>query len=404
MNPAKIDFVSEAFRANPLPYFESIHGQPIEKNPSIGCWVLSRHEQVLFALNNPHLFSSSGMGQAFVTRIPELLPFFQTPSLIALDPPDHAVLRRRAPSASYPKNLKSFEGVIEDVCTALLRNLQQETPVEFVEAFAMPLPVTVIATMLGIDARDMGHFKRWSDHLIGLGYTAVMPEGPERQARIEAVAESQQQFWTYLQEHLANRPVDREPDLIDQIISPELDQPLSTEEILIFIRLLLVAGNETTTNLLSLAILNAIRFPEIWKQVQADPGLCEGFIEETLRYSSPALNVFRITREPVTIDGTPIPAGERVCLFLAAANHDPQVYASPQDFILQRLERKHLAFGHGIHHCLGVRLARMEAVAALRQLCSMDFHLADNDIPWLESILARGPKALWVQTSKGGRA
>jgi cytochrome P450 len=311
-------------------------------------------------------------------------------TMLGSDPPDHTRLRTLVSHAFTPRRITALEPRIRQIAEDLLDEVAPDGAFDLMPAFAEPLPVTIIAEMLGIPVADRKEFKRWSDAIVSFG-GGTRGEGDGRSAMEELTA--------YLRHQLdlrRSRPTD---DLIGALmVAEEAGDRLSPEEALATCVLLLIAGNETTTNLIGNAVV-ALDEHELLPAVAADPGLIPGAVEETLRHQPPVLSIVRNTVREVTLGGATIPAGAFVFVVLAAANRDPAVFPEPERFDITRSPNRNIAFGHGIHFCLGAPLARLEARAGLEVLLRRCPNLRRADsgpVERLPQMILYGPKRLPV--------
>jgi cytochrome P450 len=287
--------------------------------------------------------------------------------LIAYDPPAHTRLRRIVASRFTPRALASWEGRIREVVRALVDPLLGAGPVDFVERLTSPFPVQVIAEMMDIPIERRADFKRWSDNTVEALGGAVDLGVDERNAVEASIMEFAMYFLGVVNER---KPRAAEADdLISLLIRPSEDgETLSEMEIVSFCVLLLVAGNETTTNLIGNTAYHLINHPEQWKKLVAEPSLDRSLIEESLRYDAPIQGFFRNTLHEVEVAGTRIPKGAKVMLLYGSANRDPRKFEDPDSYRIDRNPIDHLAFGFGPHTCLGAYLARLEARTLLTHL------------------------------------
>ena len=318
-------------------------------------WVLTGYDAVYGALRDHETFSSSGPG-GYERRDRGATGGGLSMVLISDDPPRHTRFRQLVNKAFTPRRVGELEPWIGGVVDELLEGVGGEH--EFVDGFTTPLPVTVIATLLGIPATERDRFKRWSNALLS-GAAGLNEE------RLAIMGEMME----YLNGAIAAKRAEPTADLITALAEAEIDgERLRDWEVLGFCVLLLVAGNETTTNLLGNLLNVLVERPELWAQLRDDRSLVEPVIEETLRYDSPVQVLFRSTTRDVELCGTTIPARSPVLVCFAAANRDPAGFDEPDQFRLDRDLKKHLAFGMGVHYCLGSPLARSEARIGLNGL------------------------------------
>jgi cytochrome P450 len=375
------DPTAPSFKADPYPAYAWLRREaPAYEVQPDGWWVLSRYADVSAALRNPEVFSSAqGIGS----------DRDQTRMMISTDPPDHTVLRSLVNKAFTPRVVAGLEPRIRQITDGLLDTALVDGRFDLTRDLAIPLPVTVIAELLGVEPERREDFKRWSDAFIGTGSDSMSRE--EFQAHNDrAFAE----FTAYFGGMIESRRRDRRTDLISALVGAQEEQnALSTEDILWFCLLLLVAGNETTTNLISNSMLALTEHPAEMSRLTADPGLIPGMVEEALRYDSPVQGLFRTTTRDVTVAGTTIPADRKVLLLYASANRDAEQFPEPGRFHITRAPNNHLAFGYGIHFCLGAPLARLEARVAWESLLRRARNLRpglDRPPVRLDNVMVRG--------------
>jgi erythromycin 12 hydroxylase len=323
-----------------------------------GTWHVFRHADVEAILRDPATFSSD------TARLVPSAAALRPGMLTQIDPPEHRALRRVVSSAFSPHRVAELEPRIRGVTGRLLESVGERF--DLVDALAFPLPVIVIAEMLGLPATDRPRFRSWAEGLFEMQVDD--PTDPELAPRVaSAVAEMS----AYLVEHCRDRRNRARADLISALVAAEVDgRRLDDAEAANFSMLLLLAGHVTTTVLLGNAIRTFDEHPDAWTQLRADPTLIPGAVEEVLRYRSPFTQVGRASRRAVEVAGVPIPADAIVTPWLLSANPDPRAHRDPDRFDLRRGlgGGTQLAFGHGVHFCLGAPLARLEARVALEEL------------------------------------
>lgn len=356
---------------------------PVSRMEGDGPWQIARHEDVHRVLRDFETFSSD------VSMQP---PEQRQPSMLFSDPPVHNRLRKLVSHAFKPSHIEAQRQLVATNCEQLVSAMPTGEPVDLVDALASPLPVQVIATMLGVEDGNMKQFKIWSDAIfsnIGDILLGVANEQAQRSA---------DEMNAYFLERIAMLRVQPVNHLLGRLIETETeDGMLSDEELLSFCRLLLIAGNETTTGLITASVRIFDEMPETLDQVRDDPSLIPTFIEEALRYYSPFAATIRKTTRDVTIAGVDIEAGELLAALIGCANRDERVFERADEFVIDRSPNPHLAFGFGIHFCLGAHLARLEgqiAVACLARHFS-SIRLASGLDPEDGSGLG-GPKELPV--------
>lgn len=311
-------------------------------------------------------------------------------SMVATDPPGHTRLRRLVSKSFTASTVDTLRPRIQQISDALLDTIPPAEPVDLMEAFAIPLPVTVIGELLGVAEADRDGLRRWSSDNITAGDHRVRDKASHEIA-------------AYMTGLVAAKRANPDGGLLSALITArDSDDSLSEAELVSLAVLLLIAGHETTTSLIGNAVLALLRHPDQLSCLRNDPARIPGAIDELLRYDSPtSVATIRFTSEPVTIAGVPIPADQVVLISPAAANRDPGRFAKPGTFDLDRANAaSHLAFGYGIHYCLGARLARTEAEIALTTLLSRfpDIRLAvaPADLEWRRSRLVHALRYLPV--------
>lgn len=340
--------------ADPYPWYQGLRDEtPVYHEPQHDIWVLSRYDDVLAAARAPDRLSSAD-GVLFA-RMP-------LPMMLTIDPPDHTRLRRLVTRDFTPRAIELWLPLIERTVDEMVEPLLEGTP-DFMASVAFPLPVVVIADVLGIPRHDHSQFKRWSDDIVE-GFRLTTPDAALANTVIDAILALKAYLSTLFDERRRN-PGD---DLVSRLAHPADEGKLTDEELFWFCLLLLVAGNETTTNLLGNMLLAFIEHPAQWHRLRERPDLVPAAVEEALRFDSPIQGLFRTALTPYTAAGTEIPAGARVLLLFASGNRDPRRFDQANRFLVERNPADHLAFGSGIHLCLGAHLARLEGAAVLRAL------------------------------------
>jgi len=274
------------------------------------------------------------------------------------DPPDHERLRRLVNKAFTSRRIEQLRPRIEEITDGLLADIGPTADVDLLDVFAFPLPITVICELLGVPTKDRDDFRAWSNALVSGGIPAA-----EIQAAGAAMA-------GYLSDLIEAKRAEPGADMMSALVhAHDADDRLDHAELVAMAFLLLVAGHETTVNLIANGMLALITNPDQLAALRADRGLLPGAIEEFLRFESPVKNAtFRFTSEPTELAGVTIPGREFVVLSLGSANRDPDRYADPDHLNIERDTSGHMAFGHGIHYCLGAPLARLEAEIAFNRL------------------------------------
>jgi cytochrome P450 len=389
---------SARWREDPYPAYRELRDRaPVHFAPESACWCVSRHEDVLFALNHPEPFSSRAMFTVLMNAGYEGEPplsarlvwflvrfalrtrtspfgFTTARNLIASDPPVHGALRGLVNRGFTPRRIQAWEPRIREISSQCVAKLAAGEPFDVVQDLAIPLPVAIIAEMLGVES----------------GRLADFPPHPET---LEIFLELDHYLARMIRRR-RRRPAD---DLVSTLLAEEPGgQRLSSMELMQFVMLLLVAGNETTTNLIGNAVSALLDHPAELARVARDPDLVPDLVEETLRFDAPVQLVFRTAIREVELRGATIPRGATVALLLGSANRDERRFPEPDRFDVGRDARGHLGFGFGSHFCLGASLARLEARVALEALVPLlgRVERASPDKSRLDSFLVRGPRRL----------
>jgi cytochrome P450 len=379
-------------QANPYPYYSALRrDNPVVWLEPLQCWAVSRYDDVDYALRNPEIFSSANwLGQS----IGDLSPAPEVPWMIETDPPNHSRLRKLVNKGFTPRMVARLEPRIRAIANDLLANARIQPEIDFVRDFSGALPVIVIAEMLGVEPEHRLDFKRWSDNVV-LGTSRPTDEAARAQVRA-----SNAEMRTYFQQAIADRRKAPREDLLTVLVQAEEErQTLSSDEVLAMAMLILLAGNETTMNLLSNTVLALQAHPADLAGIRRERVLIPRLIEEMLRYDSPVQIVFRRTTEAVELSGQTIPPNAVVFVLIGSANRDERKFADPDRFDLSRDASEHLAFGFGTHFCLGAQLARLEAKVALEEFFAscppftVDLHRVER----IKSVLLRGIKHLPIR-------
>jgi cytochrome P450 len=362
-----VRLLDPANRADPYPVYRDVLARGPLLMPDANLAVFSSFTDCGDVLRHPASASDrlkSTVAQREIAKGATPRPFGQ-PGFLFLDPPDHTRLRKLAQQAFAPKVVRALEPDVEAMVGTLLDAVADADAFDAVADLAHPLPVAVICRMLGVPIADEPEFSKASALLAqGLDpFSTITGAVPDNfQARLEAG------HWLrgYLADLIEERRALPREDLISALIAAEEDgDQLTTDEIVATCNLLLIAGHETTVNLIANAMLAMLRHPEYWSALAADPGRAPSIIEETLRYDPPVQLAGRIAAEDLTIGTTAVPKGDTMMLLFAAAQRDPSAFDRPDTFDPDREGIRHLAFGHGVHFCLGAPLARLEARIAL---------------------------------------
>jgi len=353
----------EATRRNPFPLFARARREhPVYPHPGLPIVSIFRYNDIQAMLRDPDTWSNNFPPPPGID--PSKLP---PPSMLGQDPPEHTRLRSLVSQAFTPRIIRRLEPRMVEIADELLDAALERREVDFVQAMTYPLPVIVIAEIIGVPAEDREQFKQWSDAAVeNLGNALFTPPPPERLAEMARLLDEMGAYFAGLAE--ARRRAPRE-DLLTGLVNAQVEgSRLTHDEMLRMLVLLLVAGNETTTTLIGNAVLELLDHPAELARLRAHPELLESAVDEVLRHSSPVQLDPRLAKRRVQIDGHTIEAGQIVVGWLGSANRDEEVFADAERFDIGREDNRHMAFGFGPHYCLGANLARLEAQVALRTL------------------------------------
>jgi cytochrome P450 len=379
---ADYDPLDPAVIKNPFPYYPLLQREaPVYRVPKHGFYVISRYDDALAVLQNWQDFTTtSGPGPAFTSS--------PVAAVLQSDPPVHTRLRSIISKAFTPRAVAACEPLIEAYAHECLDRILAQGRADLVEEYAIPIPVVVIAELLGVPREDRRLFRAWSDDVVA----AI---GGRRGASGAPV-----DFFTYFGKAVEERRREPRDDVISKLFEPNrAGETLSVPEVLSFCLSLLVAGNETTTGLIGNLFFELAKRPADWQRLRADRALVPSAIEESLRHDGPNQGLFRHTTRDVTLHGVTIPANSKVLVLFGAAGYDAAHFPEPERFDIAREPNRHLAFGAGIHHCLGASLGRLEANVALRVALERieTLRLLDDDPPYVPIFFIRCPERIVVE-------
>jgi cytochrome P450 len=397
------DLASPRFKTNPYPFYARLRAEapvwPTTLPDKRTAWLVTRYEDVVRVLKDDTFAKDklNAMDPEQRAKTP-WIPGFLKPlerNMLDLDDPDHVRLRALVSKAFTPRLIERLRERIEALCEALLDAMERERErkggIDLVADYALPLPATVIAELLGVPVKDHVRFHRWSNRLVSVS------SGRDMLRAIPAA----HSFVRYLRKLVERRRADPQDDLITALIqAEEAGDKLSEDELMAMAFLLLVAGHETTVNLIASGTLALLVHPEQAERLRRDPSLVKPAVEELLRYTSPVeMATERYAREDTEIGSTTIPQGELVLAVLGSANRDERQFEDPEALDLARDPNKHLAFGRGgVHHCLGAPLARMEGQIALnallRRFPGASLATAPEALLWRRGLFLRGLERL----------
>ncbi len=383
------------FHANPYPFYRRLREQdPVHASP-LGAWILTRYDDAVMVLRDPR-FGREGMADLLEARLGYDTDVSHTRDMLFRDPPDHTRLRGLVSRAFTPRVVEAMRPHIQDIVDGLLDRLEAGHGMDVIEDLAYPLPVTVICEMLGVPIADQNVFKQWSADIARSLDAAILPADSEV---IPRGREARDALRAYLRSLIATRRKSPRADLLSALIAVEEEgSKLSEGELVSTCALLLIAGHETTVNLIGNGLLALLQHPDQLRALLDNPALIQTAVEELLRYDGPVQRTGRMATADVEIGGKQIPKGSVVVAAIGAANRDPAQFPDPERLDIARRDNRHIAFGFGIHFCLGAPLARIEGQVAigtlLRRMPALE--LVSGTPEWRESSVLRGLKTLPV--------
>src|SRR5262245_10471752 len=403
---ADFDPLSTLFLADPFAVLRSLPSDTqVFHAPSIDYYVVTRYADIEAVLLDPETYSAATAQLPLAQLVPEAAQILlggghkPQPSMVSLDPPAHTRLRSPTARAFTPRRVAQMEPKIRRTVDELLNAIDPVASFDLVSALAFPLPATIIFSFVGIPERDWPQLKEWCGHRAALAWGRPTPGEQINHAKNMAA------YRSYLRELVASKVSARGDDFASALleIHDEAPEALTHEEIGSILDSLTFAGHETTNYLIGNVVRRLLEDPARWDLVVSDPGLIPGAILETLRHD-PSVPVWRrVTKRPVTLGGVDLPEGAKLFLWLAASGRDASVFPEPDKFDVQRPNAtKTLAFGRGIHYCLGAALGKLEAQIALEILMRRfpGLRLVEGQqLSFHANISFRGPQALWVRAT-----
>lgn len=359
-----MEAMSPAFREDPYPYYERFRGPTPLLRVGETIWFALGHADVTMMLRHPNLSTDESHAATEAERVEE--DPNRSRSLLFMDPPDHTRLRGLVARAFTPRRIDELRATTQAIATELIDAIAAKTgPVDLVQAFAYPLPVRVICALLGVPPEDEALFTSWSR-----GVARSVDPSVLRTPAIEAtIEEARARLRAYLGDLLAARRRTPGDDLVSALAAVDADgDRITSREVVALVQLLLVAGHETTVNLIGNGTLALLRNPEQFALLRRSPELVGPAVDEFLRFDGPVQITQRVVTQDMTVVGCPVKRGDEIMLVLGAANRDPAAFSDPHKLDVTRDARRHVGFGGGIHHCLGAALARMEGQIAFATL------------------------------------
>jgi cytochrome P450 len=402
MNTAQqVNILGREFKANPFLLLARMRAEhPVcrvtlpDKTP---VWLVMRYEDVKALLTDERFAKSryNALTPEQLRKQPWVPPMFRPleSTMVDLDPPDHTRLRQFVYKAFTPRLIEQMRERVQTLANELLDAVTRKAEMDLIREYALPLPMTIITEILGVPTQDRDKFHKWSKVIV------AVDQFNANWRVIPAIW----MFNRYLRRFFKVRRADLRDDLVSALIQgEEAGDRLSEDELLAMVFLLLVAGHETTVNLIASGTLELLRHHDQMEKLRRDPTLIKSAVEELLRYTAPVFNsTERYAREDVTIQGVTISRGEMTLGVIGSANRDETVFENPDILDIEREPNKHLSFGHGIHYCLGAALARLEAQIAistlLERMPKMRLKGPPESLRWRRSLILRGLAALPVE-------
>jgi cytochrome P450 len=394
----QVDIVSPQFKANPFPFLASLRAsQPVyrtmlpDKTP---VWLITRYEDVAALLKDERFVKNrrTAMTSEQLRKLPWVPPMFRPleRNMLDLDPPDHTRLRALVHKAFTPSLIGQMRDRIQVLADELLEGVARKGEMDLIKDYALPIPMTIITEILGVPTSDRDKFHKWSKAVVSLS-------SPNATLR---VIPSVWMFIRYLRRFIKRRRLDPQDDLISALIqAEEAGDKLSEDELLAMVFLLLIAGHETTVNLIGNGMLALLEHPDQMEKLRRNPALIKTAVEELLRYSSPVfMSTERYAREDLKVQGVTIPRGGMTLGVIGSANRDESVFENADELTISREPNRHLSFGQGIHFCVGAPLARLEAQIAinslLRRMPGLKLSVVADSLRWRPSMILRGLEVL----------
>jgi cytochrome P450 len=400
------DLNSAEFLANPYPVYDQMRSSdPIYWSPENSYWLLTRFADIVSLIHDEHL--SSNRIVAHASRMPneikeQFRPFFTAVSswMLMVDPPDHTRLRGLVNKAFTPGVVAGMQSLIQQLVEDLLAPVQAQGRMEVMTDLANPLPAMVIAELLGVPRTDQQQFKEWSDDITKALSGLDGARSKEELFALYGIAQNSiLALSSYFKERVDELRRDPQDNLLSALAqAEEQGDRLTEDELFANCVLLMMAGHETTTNLIGNGILALLRNPEQKEALRLNPALIVSAVEELLRYDSPVQKMARLALADIAVDGKQIKQGQLVCFCFGAANRDPEKFPLPQQLDIVRKNNRHLAFGHGLHYCVGAALARLEGQITVNTLLRRmsKLQLETENLEWHRNFTLRGLKSLPV--------
>jgi cytochrome P450 len=390
--------IDDRFRADPYPTLKSLRERaPVHHDAVMNRYICTRHDDVKAMLHDKEFYTdprNANPGSHSREVLGRLLGFGEMPDMLLMDEPDHRRLRALVSAPFKPKSVERWREVIRRIVDDALERIAEDE-FDLIARFAAPVPTVVIARMLGVDPDMYEKFHTWSDQVVQVRFNPFPTVEQQH-----AAAAAQQALNDMFSSEIRRRGATLGDDLLSDMMRAEVEgDRLTKDEMIAQCRLLLIAGNVTTTDLIGNGTRALLDFPEQMEKLRAKPELIGSAVEEMLRYDSPVMNSGRTPNRDVVVSGCPVPRGETLSLSLAAANRDPAVYPDPDRFDIERVDTHHQAFGGGRHLCLGAHLARVEAQEAILGLlqCFPRLRKSNRGHVFHATPSFRGMREFWVR-------
>jgi cytochrome P450 len=397
----KLDIWSAEFKADPFPFYAHLRAtspvHPLTLPDKQTAWLVTRYDDVAMVLKDERFAKDMlrVLSPEQLAKLPWIPAMFKplARNMLDVDPPDHTRLRSLVQMAFSPRVVESMRGRIELLAHELIERFRGKRRVDLIRDYALPIPTTIIAEMLGVDIRDQHKFHRWS--------SAILSSTSSPRGTIWAIP-NVFFFLRYMRKLIRQRREEPRNDLVSALVEAHhAADRMSDDELVSMIFLLIIAGHETTVNLIASGMLALMQHPDQLDKLRRDPSLIKPAVEELLRFTAPVETATeRYAREDTVVAGVTIPKGDRVFAAIASANRDESQFENPDELDITRDPNRHLAFGLGIHFCLGASLARLEAQIAINTLLAhtedVQLAVAPNELRWRTGLVLRGLKALPV--------
>ena len=396
MTQPQADLFGPDFQANPYPIYAQLRSSAPVRRVDLpdgrGVWLVTRYEDVKAIFKDERFVKDmlNAMTPDQIAQMPPVPDALKplTRNMLETDPPDHDRLRSLVRKAFTPRLIERLRPRVQEIADELLDAVQTKGEMDLIDDYAFPLPIIVIAELLGVPAEDRDKFRRWSN--------AAISRDTTEEYMVEVLLPNMRTFIAYLRAMFEEKRDDPKDDLISALVlAEEAGDKLDEDEMLAMVFLLLTAGHETTVNLIGNGTLALLQHPDQFEKLRDDPSLIKPAVEELLRYDGPVeTSTERFAREDVRIGETVIPRGEMVLVVIASADRDAERFANPDALDITRDDNRHLAFGKGIHACLGAPLARIEGQIAintlLRRMPNLRLEGSPESLTWRPGMLLRG--------------